>query len=289
MTGNGRIIEIPELVIDNVSYSYSIFGYSLNGLYSGNANGVIVNGSVSEIADISLYYLAGFIVYYDGTMNEWLSLDRTCIVPSFYCYDDCVHRDGIWSYDEQGNVTVTIVEKEFVVITLPTCKSEGLGKYVCPVCHKEEPTQSIPVSNDHNLVNGECVDCGLIAVTADNFGTLEYITTNGFAIDSYGVITSQNRDANSSSTLTITATETMTVNFSYKVSSEENYDYLTVYVNGVQAFRVSGTNKLGYTQYSVTLNAGDRLAFQYSKDSGVDSGDDRAYVKNLTIKLEDRA
>lgn len=116
------------------------------------------------------------------------------------------------------------------------------------------------------------------------------------------VWTSQNQKAGSTSATakwTVTATEAGTVTVSYKVSSESNYDKLTVTVNGTTvANAISGSGS--WTDYTVECAANDTVTVNatYSKDSGGDKNDDTGYVKfsstgaftvtseipNLTIK-----
>ncbi|MCB5255871.1 MAG: C25 family cysteine peptidase [Candidatus Cloacimonadaceae bacterium] len=67
------------------------------------------------------------------------------------------------------------------------------------------------------------------------------------------------------------------VSFRYKVSSENNYDKLKFYVDGVEQGTFSGS--VDWTQASYPLAAGSReLAWTYSKDVSVSSGNDCAWV-----------
>ena len=95
-----------------------------------------------------------------------------------------------------------------------------------------------------------------------------------------GVITSTNKKDNTSSTYKITAPVAMTVSFSYKVSSESNYDFLIIKKNGSELKKISGSTS--YVSYSVDLNANDYLTFTYSKDSSQSSGSDCAYISGIT-------
>ena len=119
--------------------------------------------------------------------------------------------------------------------------------------------------------------------------TVKEITSNSYTItnnsssswtESSGVLTSTNKTHSSSSIYKITANENFIVSFEYKVSSEQTYDKLIIAKNGATLETVSGSTS--YVAYSVTLNAGDYLTFTYSKDGSQSSGDDCAYIKNLT-------
>ena len=96
---------------------------------------------------------------------------------------------------------------------------------------------------------------------------------------SNGVLTSTNKRDSSSSTYKITAPVALTVSFSYKVSSESNYDFLIIKKNGSELKKISGSTS--YVSYSVDLNANDYLTFTYSKDSSQSSGSDCAYISGI--------
>lgn len=73
-----------------------------------------------------------------------------------------------------------------------------------------------------------------------------------------------------------------TLSFYYRVSSESGYDYLKFYIDGVQQTQWSGT--IGWTQQTYTLAAGSRiLRWEYTKDGSAASGEDAAYIDNISI------
>ncbi|MGG4496490.1 S8 family peptidase [Brevibacillus reuszeri] len=78
-------------------------------------------------------------------------------------------------------------------------------------------------------------------------------------------------------------TQTPTLKFDYFVSSEANYDYLEVLVNGVSKLKASG--ETGWVKdYSVTLGTGNQtVTFNYVKDGSTSKGQDCAYVDNIRV------
>jgi hypothetical protein len=65
--------------------------------------------------------------------------------------------------------------------------------------------------------------------------------------------------------------------FYYKVSSEENYDFLTLRINGIIKLRVSGES--GWKRTAVALPKGqNKIEWTYNKDEAVTSGSDCAYL-----------
>jgi hypothetical protein len=81
---------------------------------------------------------------------------------------------------------------------------------------------------------------------------------------------------------TVTATATTNIlTVRYEVSSEANYDWLRIYVDGVQTHQDSGMAG-GWEQFSTTLAAGSHtIRVAYSKDASGDSGSDTAWISKI--------
>ncbi len=94
---------------------------------------------------------------------------------------------------------------------------------------------------------------------------------------------SNNQSMQSSSvteTWTVTATTAGTVSVWYKVSSEKNWDKLTVIVNDTTvADAISGEGE--WTEHTVVCSAGDSVTVKatYAKDSSQDKFDDTCYIR----------
>jgi hypothetical protein len=89
-------------------------------------------------------------------------------------------------------------------------------------------------------------------------------------------------NTNSSFTMTYNFEVAQTISFYYKVSSQSNNDYLNFYVDGNRVQRWSGT--VAWAQYTYNLTAGNHtLEWRYSKNRNTDTGDDRAWVDNITF------
>lgn len=77
------------------------------------------------------------------------------------------------------------------------------------------------------------------------------------------------------------------LSFKYLVSSEYNYDFFKVYVNGYEVLRDSGDNR-SFKTFTHALNAGDNLIkFEYSKDSSADNNEDKAFVDDLKVTQQE--
>lgn len=290
---SGNIVEIPELIINGKTSTYQIFACSQYSISSYSS--VLIPKSVSKIDSAVLSNLRYCTIYFGGDTAQWAKLNTSSYTMDVYTYVNCIHESGMknWMYDKNGNVSTATIRKQTSIISEPTCKDAGTMKVFCPVCGEEE-MKSLPSTNEHNLIDDTCTVCGkvrklnIINITSTNFGTCKYIANNSankFAIDSEGVITSQNHGDSSTSTMTITAEAAMTIEFSYKVSSESNYDKFSVSLNGSQKFEISGDSgeNTNYKSITITMNVGDVLTFTYKKDYSVNRGNDCAYIKGLTI------
>jgi hypothetical protein len=74
-----------------------------------------------------------------------------------------------------------------------------------------------------------------------------------------------------------------TISFWWRVSSENSWDWLEFYINGVRQDRISGS--VGWQQKTYTLGSGtNTLQWRYVKDISVDSGSDRGWVDQVVWK-----
>merc|ERR1712130_735460 len=71
--------------------------------------------------------------------------------------------------------------------------------------------------------------------------------------------------------------------YSWRLHSEENYDFLSLYVNGVKKINITG-HLQHWQSRQVQLSSGEKtLSWVYQKDSGYSSGTDRAWVVNIRL------
>lgn len=80
-----------------------------------------------------------------------------------------------------------------------------------------------------------------------------------------------------------TAKYSGTLSFSYVTSSEEDYDFLVLYVNDVYIFSKSGL-MLFWEEFSGTVQQGDVISIGYYKDRQTSKYDDAVIVKNIEIE-----
>lgn len=87
----------------------------------------------------------------------------------------------------------------------------------------------------------------------------------------------------STTTINFTLQQEGEIEFSYKVTSEANYDWLTISIDNVDKVRVSG--ELNWQVYSEELAKGNHtLVLKYNKDGGGIRGEDAGAIGYLRIK-----
>ena len=93
----------------------------------------------------------------------------------------------------------------------------------------------------------------------------------------------QNKDIGDSQSATLEGTfdNITTISFDCKVSSEEHYDFLTIYINGEQKVNISG--EVDWQTYTYTINGNLDFKAVYSKDGSTSEGTDTGYLRNIVI------
>ncbi|MDX1810988.1 MAG: leucine-rich repeat domain-containing protein, partial [Gammaproteobacteria bacterium] len=72
--------------------------------------------------------------------------------------------------------------------------------------------------------------------------------------------------------------------FDMKIESEQNYDFLTLYVNDVPAMKISGQE--GWITRTLPVAAGDKLEWRYEKDDSSIFGQDTFWLDNVYLITE---
>ena len=119
--------------------------------------------------------------------------------------------------------------------------------------------------------------------------TAWYFTTNQAADGEYSLC-SGNISHNDTSTLIcqFTALREGVVSFSYKTSTENNYDWLYFYIDGTQQMRWSGQHD--WDQFQSPVQPGEHtLTWKYIKDYSVNGGDDKVWIDDVCFPLENDA
>lgn len=230
-------INIPSSVttISASSSSYSPF-------YGWNSSAVIYCEASSKPSGWGAY---------------WNYYNSTNALKTYYQTTDCIHEDGVWTYDSTGEIK-TSDDIAWIVDVEATFETDGSKHGNCPVCG-QTVTVVIPK---------------IVKITISNDSSYPWtITNNSSAV-------STNKSNNSSSTLILTFGVSGKIRIKYKTSSEQNYDKLTITHNSTMIGTYSGTSQSTFTTLAdITFSSDDTIKFTYSKDGSQSSGSDCAWVE----------
>lgn len=106
---------------------------------------IIIPSSVSTISassysDSPFYGWNGSAVIYcessskpDGWGGGWNYYDSTNSLKTYYKTTKCIHEDGVWAYDSNGEIK-TFDDISWIIDVEPTTEAEGSKHGVCPIC-----------------------------------------------------------------------------------------------------------------------------------------------------------
>jgi len=253
-------ITIPDSV---TSIGTSAF-YYCSGLTS-----ITIPASVTSIGGSAFSGCSGLTaIYYKGTQEQFNTItginNITSTATVYYYTEGCIHdeSDKLWRLVD-GVPSTELTITEWIIDKEPTYEETGHKHGTCSVCG-ETINKEIPKLEHYTITND---------------------ATNPWT-ETEGLLTSGGKGVNNAvSTYSIKAgTSAITVTYEYKVSSEQNYDKLTI-KKGTEILVNGISGSTSYVSQTVTLQAGETLTFTYSKDSSGNNNDDCAYIKGLTITV----
>lgn len=225
--------------------------------------------SASSYSNSPFYGWDSTAIIYCGASSKpsgwgacWNYYNSTNALKTYYQTTDCIHEDGMWAYDSNGEIK-TSDDITWIVDVEPTTETEGGKHGFCPVCG-QTVTVVIPKK---------------IKITITNDSSYPWTITNNSAA------VSTNKSDSTSSTLTLTFTGGGKIRIKYKTSSEQNYDKLTITHNSTTMGPYSGTTQSTFTTLAdITVSSGDTIKFTYSKDGSQSKGSDCAWVEWEIVK-----
>lgn len=115
-------------------------------------------------------------------------------------------------------------------------------------------------------------------IGGDKYWIEDLVTTHD-GVDSAG---SGNINDSQTSTLTTTVNGPYNLSFWWKVSSEENYDFLRFYIDSIEQVSISG--EVDWYEETYTIPSGiHELTWTYEKDNVVSSGSDMGWLDMVTL------
>jgi hypothetical protein len=151
------------------------------------------------------------------------------------------------------------------------------GNYLMTEINRLDPNGPYP--NPYGFSDGfETGNLGSAWTTSGN-KPWSVVSTNG---DHYAQSGAIGNSQNSILELTANA-QTGKIKFQRKVSSEDGWDYLKFYIDGVEKGRWSGEQDWQPLEYTTTPGT-HLLKWGYDKDSSVSSGEDAAWIDNVNVQ-----
>lgn len=132
---------------------------------------------------------------------------------------------------------------------------------------------------DDGFESGDFSSFGWFFSGNTNWNVASIDTYDGNYVAKSGDIThSQSSDIE----ITINAHNSNTISFARKVSSEIGYDSLRFYIDGIEKFKLSGTQDWAVQTFNFTPGQ-HTFKWSYTKDSSVSAGSDCAWIDNVRI------
>lgn len=200
--------------------------------------------------DVYCYYCEKLLGYVE---HSWV--EATCAEPQ-HC-SGCGATVGAPSDQHTWD--------EGYISSFPTCTTAGEKIFACNVCG-ENYVETIPAYGHHVILDDPHDHSSLLFENNSTYPSFELVD---------GQYVSTNKADSSFSYMAITAVEDCTLAIEYGVSSEQGFDFLSIYYNGELYNKISGDD----CEYIVgmTLSAGDMITIVYSKDGSQSKNQDEGY------------
>ena len=251
-------------MVEDGTYNYTIskFGYETK-------TGTITVAGGDKTESVTLKELAKKTISFNISLPDGVSGNCTVEIKS----DGKQAASGTeTSYSlPQGEYTYTI--------THPNCES-AQGSFTIAA---EDVTETIQMIR--KLVFSD-VFAAMSGIEAVNNTDADKATEYGFSPVKTGenvILQSNNKGKGYSiAAMKITAKTAQKLSFSYKVSTEQNYDKFLILLNGTEEIKKSG--EIDWTDYNIKLSANDSVVLKYTKDYSGDRNDDTVYLKNFSAE-----
>ncbi len=139
------------------------------------------------------------------------------------------------------------------------------------------------------LINapGGSIEGDFVFAVLDGVNTLiKYNYSGGYIVDKIELdawtSTNNSHSTNSSKSYTLDVESGMVLTFDWEVSSENNFDWLTVTIDGTEVLKKSGTLSGSY-EHTFTSSGTSELVVKYTKDGSSSSGSDMGKIYNVSV------
>ena len=262
MTVNNDWYGVPYCIIfhpgsNNVDEYLGKFHVEISGIYLRNGQATTLSYDVNffDVNNICEQHIYTSQIVPPTCAEQGYTL-HTCTNCGYNYQDSYVpvgdHTYGAW-----------------IIIQAPTCQEAGTQQRFCQVCGHCETGVAAPIGHYVLQPGTELVDpCTMVNDPDDPFTLVN------------GWYESTNHDDYSMSTFIIRALYDCQITLEYKVSSEENYDELFIYINSSLYDTISG--ETGPKTLSTALKQGDEIIIKYGKDVSASSDFDCGFFRIIS-------
>ena len=296
--GAGTITNAAE-GLENAALTYTVMGddvaYDLEVVIGDAYYHVTISENTYSIVHVK--YTVSFVTGIDGFIIDSVEVEHNADyrLPSvedqpgykFEGWYTTADFSGSREYWYEENSDMTYYAKWSTLYTVTMVYGEGMENVSSTYTSGSEVTFGAGLSPDGTglyiwyadeactqpitsaTVTGNMTVYG-VKVADVTYGSYKFVNKNG-------ALVSNNKGASSSTAaMTITMLGNYIVTYNYDVSSERNYDKLTVKetISGTATTTVSGASGNDSGSKTATLAAGDSINFSYTKDSSGNSGND---------------
>lgn len=206
-----------------------------------------------------------------SSTSESIPMGSTTTLSVTYTPTNAANRSVTWS---SSNTAVATVSSSGVV----TAKTPGTATITARTSNDKTATCTVTVTDPRKNVVTSNTAGATVSFSTSNSYEWEWDSTNKrMRSTNYNI-----HNTFSTTTITINTTKTTDLSFDYSVSSEDDYDELTIILDGTTIVSaISGTIN---SSYSEKLTSGTHtINLKYVKDRSDNENDDRAYISNMKL------
>ena len=184
-----------------------------------------------------------------------------------------------WDFDHDGTVDSTVANP---IHTYSTASNNKVSLTVRDSVQCPAIARAVVLAADNNEA---FLRDGLLPSGFEKTASVEgsWIVDDSRSTEGLFSLKSQIINENQASSIELTDDyEAGTISFSYRISSEANYDYFKFYIDNVEKINLSGER--GWTAASFPITAGNhQFRWVFEKDGGLSIGQDASWIDNLQL------
>ena len=226
----------------------------------------------SSSSDTRYKYMNPWVYHFVGAIRGYYpSVSTAPYYDTDSCYADS-NGDGRVSFREAGLYAKAKIDSDYYFPEYPQYdeSSSGLGNSFFMSKYGTWPGPTLPTALDNT------------SVSFTTGGSASWFPQTDTSHDGVDAARSGLISDNQSSWMKATVSGSGTFSFWWRVSSEGNYDFLTLYVDGYRSRRISGSTSWAQVTLALTGSGTHTVQWTYSKDYSYSYNSDCGWVDQGT-------